>query len=49
MTATKAKPTDLVEVTLKKPHTHGGKPHAEGAKLRLRPDQVARLEAKGKV
>jgi hypothetical protein len=45
----KEQPLDLVQVTLKKRHTHGGKDYKEGDTLKLRRDQVKRLEAKGKV
>lgn len=45
---TKAQPTDLVQVTLKKPHTHGGQPHKEGDKIKVRPDQLERLKNHGK-
>ncbi len=49
MSDTKAQPTDLVQVTLKKPHTHGGKDHQAGDKIKVRPDQVERLKNHHKV
>ncbi len=48
MSDTKAQPADLVQITLKKPHTHGGEDHKEGAKIRVRPDQLERLKQHGK-
>ncbi|MEQ6916565.1 DUF7210 family protein [Halomonas aquatica] len=49
MSHTKAQLADLVQVTLKQPHTHGGQPHKEGDKLKVRPDQVKRLKKHGKI
>lgn len=49
MSDTKAKATDLVQVTLKKPHTHAGKDHPAGAKLNLRADQAERLKKHDKI
>lgn len=49
MSDTKAKPADLVQVTLTKPHTHGGEPHQAGDKIKVRPDQVERLKKHGKI
>lgn len=49
MSETKAQASDLIQVTLKKPHTHAGQDHKAGDKLNLRKDQVERLQKHGKV
>ncbi|MCL7938831.1 hypothetical protein M8009_00750 [Halomonas sp. ATCH28] len=49
MSDTKAQPADLVQVTLKKSHTHSGQPHKVGDKLKVRPDQLERLKKHGKI
>ena len=49
MSDTQAKPADLVQVTLKKSHTHSGQPHKAGDKIKVRPDQVERLKKRGKI
>ncbi|CAM3307010.1 DUF7210 family protein [Halomonas lysinitropha] len=49
MPDTQAQPADLVQVTLKKPHTHGGKDYQEGDQIKVRRDQVERLKNHHKV
>ena len=49
MSDTKAQPTDQVQVTLKKPHRHGGEWRKEGAKIAVTPGQAERLKNKGKI
>lgn len=48
MSDTKAKAGDKVQVTLQKPHTHGGKDCQAGDKIAVRPDQLERLKKHGK-
>lgn len=47
--AAKTEKTDLVEVTLAKPHTHGRQRLKAGAKLNVTPAQKAWLESQGVV
>ncbi|WFM72962.1 hypothetical protein [Halomonas sp. CKK8] len=49
MTDTKAKASDLIKVTLQKPHTHGGKGFKAGDEIAVRQDQVERLKKHHKV
>jgi hypothetical protein len=46
---TKARPADPVQVTLTKPHRHGGEEHKAGAKLAVTPAQAERLKQHGKI
>ncbi|MNZ06981.1 hypothetical protein D3C78_237460 [compost metagenome] len=44
-----AQAPELIEVTLAKPHTHNGRAHQAGEKIKVTADQEAWLERRGVV